>query len=452
MYGNTETTSQKVTKMDVTWTTDGQTNVSIERLVYCSELKTFLPYQAAKKPYDVKARNSQAPVKPLKRWDTKAQDNSRKGPSYPLPLTKVDPKKPKAFSVKEVRFVSEKCDLLDLVEELNAQKEIAVDVEHNDKDSFLGMTCLIQISTRSKDYVVDTLRLWDHVHLLNKPFGNPAIVKVFHAAVYDMLWLSRDFGLRINNLFDTQEAIRNTCLPGQFERLSLKCLIETLCGVTLDKQHQTSDWSLRPLSEEMLSYAAQDTHYLLYCFDELRNRLIEAGTLEEVLMNSDLVAAIKYGVRHHGPQRRSFDWGSLGGTEGESDPVPEFLRKAREELAREVDEKETHILPDDHLRLITTLKEKYPWRNLDVTVFCLLDDTDKAMLSALAEYTDVCKCSFRSGRWTKDRGFYESRYVLRVDGILSSWCTCYPQEICKLREQDSEPLILKCLPEIAVVS
>ena len=36
----------------------------------------------------------------------------------------------------------------------------------------------MQLSTRSKDYIVDTLMLREHMHILNEVFTNPRIVKV----------------------------------------------------------------------------------------------------------------------------------------------------------------------------------------------------------------------------------------------------------------------------------
>lgn len=40
-----------------------------------------------------------------------------------------------------------------------------------------------------------------------------------------------------------------------------------------DKKYQLADWRIRPIPDEMLLYAKMDTHYLLYCYDVLRNKL-----------------------------------------------------------------------------------------------------------------------------------------------------------------------------------
>jgi ribonuclease D len=47
--------------------------------------------------------------------------------------------------------------------------------------------------------------------------------------------------------------------------------------VKLDKKHQRADWSMRPLTRDMLDYAAQDTMYLPALRDELKAQLEKKG-------------------------------------------------------------------------------------------------------------------------------------------------------------------------------
>src|SRR5690606_28470815 len=56
-------------------------------------------------------------------------------------------------------------------------------------------------------------------------------------------------------------------------------LLERYFGVKLDKKHQRADWSRRPLSEDMLAYAAQDTRWLLELRDHLHEQLEEKERL-----------------------------------------------------------------------------------------------------------------------------------------------------------------------------
>ena len=80
---------------------------------------------------------------------------------------------------KRKMLVNTKEGLERLLSILNNEKEFAIDLEHNNQRSFLGITCLIQISTRTTDYIVDPFPIWDELPVLNEPFTNPDILKVF---------------------------------------------------------------------------------------------------------------------------------------------------------------------------------------------------------------------------------------------------------------------------------
>lgn len=166
--------------------------------------------------------------------------------------------------------------------ELKTAKEIAVDLEHNDMHSYHGLVCLMQISTRDKDWIVDTLKPWrEQLHVLNEVFADPSILKVFHGSTMDIIWLQRDLGLYVVGLFDTYYAANALNYP----KRSLKYLLETLVNFQAEKRYQTADWRLRPLLPGMFDYARSDTHYLLYIYDSLRNQLLDHSTPENNLID-----------------------------------------------------------------------------------------------------------------------------------------------------------------------
>ena len=65
-----------------------------------------------------------------------------------------------------------------MLDKLRDAQEIAVDLEYHNYRSFGGFVCLMQISTRAEDFVVDTLALREELEELNEVFTNPNIVKV----------------------------------------------------------------------------------------------------------------------------------------------------------------------------------------------------------------------------------------------------------------------------------
>ncbi len=66
-----------------------------------------------------------------------------------------------------------------MLQELKLAKEIAIDLEHHDEHSYIGLVSLMQISTRGKDWIVDTLKPWRReLQILNQVFADPNIIKV----------------------------------------------------------------------------------------------------------------------------------------------------------------------------------------------------------------------------------------------------------------------------------
>ncbi|KAF8496091.1 hypothetical protein JB92DRAFT_2991336 [Gautieria morchelliformis] len=141
---------------------------------------------------------------------------------------------------------------------------IAVDLEHHSYRFFSGFVCLMHISTRTQDWIVDCL---DEIR---EKLEYPAIVKVFHVAERDIVWLQQDFNLYVVNLFDTYHATKVLDSP----KHSLAALLEMFCDFKPDKRYQLADWRIRPLPDEMFVYARSDTHFLLYIYDRLRNALV----------------------------------------------------------------------------------------------------------------------------------------------------------------------------------
>ena len=176
----------------------------------------------------------------------------------------------------KLSYIDDVEDLAVLGKLLESVTEFAVDLEHHDFRTFQGLTCLMQISTRSEDFIIDTLELRDEISdLLLPAFSNPKIVKVLHGAERDIIWLQRDLGLYVVNMFDTGQAARAL----ELTRFGLKHLLKEFCDVEVDKKYQLADWRQRPIPSEMINYARRDTHYLLYIYDRLRNLLVEKSEI-----------------------------------------------------------------------------------------------------------------------------------------------------------------------------
>jgi ribonuclease D len=112
-----------------------------------------------------------------------------------------------AERLPEPILIQRPVDLHKLAERLCREGILAVDTESNSLFAYQEQVCLIQFSTPEMDYLVDPLALED-LSPLGEVFSAEGTEKVFHAAEYDLICLSRDFGFEFANLFDTMVAAR----------------------------------------------------------------------------------------------------------------------------------------------------------------------------------------------------------------------------------------------------
>jgi len=163
-----------------------------------------------------------------------------------------------------------------MIANLHNSSVVAVDTESDSLYVYFEKVCLIQFSIPGVDYLVDPLEV--DISSLGDLFADERYQKVFHAAQYDIVSLKRDYGFAFANLFDTMIAARTL----GWARYGLGSILQDRFGVQLDKRMQRYNWGTRPLSEEALSYARLDTHFLLPLREiqlsdlQTRNRLVEA--------------------------------------------------------------------------------------------------------------------------------------------------------------------------------
>jgi len=153
--------------------------------------------------------------------------------------------------------------------------ELALDTEGASFHRFIDRIYLLQLSTRDKHAVIDPLPIGPPAGL-GRLLEDPAVEVVFHDADYDLRLLKQDYGWKINHIFDTRIAAQ---LLG-YTAFGLAALLERFFEVKLDKKHQRADWSMRPLTADMLEYAAYDTRYLLELKDRMSVELDRMGRLE----------------------------------------------------------------------------------------------------------------------------------------------------------------------------
>ena len=137
----------------------------------------------------------------------------------------------------------------------------AIDTEAMVLDPHRDRLCVVQLSPGdgTADIVQIPVGAKDAPNL-KKLLADPAILKIFHFARFDLALLYQTFGVMPTPVFCTKIASRLTRTYS--DKHGLKDVVRDLLGVDLSKQQQLSDWGAETLSEAQLAYAASDVLHL----------------------------------------------------------------------------------------------------------------------------------------------------------------------------------------------
>jgi ribonuclease D len=184
---------------------------------------------------------------------------------WELPKESLSFKMPR--DILKIKWIDTEDDLKVASTEISKAVVIGVDCEMDMEQSFLGMICIIQISTVHCDYLIDCFKLQNEIfHYLSPIFKSTRIVKLFHSG-NDMPLLQRDFQLFTAGVIDLQEVY--CLLVPEKLTVSLGEMVQNLINCEVDKTAQLADWCCRPLHKELMTYAAKDSYYLLKSWEVL---------------------------------------------------------------------------------------------------------------------------------------------------------------------------------------
>ncbi len=175
---------------------------------------------------------------------------------------------------EEYVYVRERAAIERLIQRIGAAERIAVDTEADSLHNYFEKVCLVQLSLGGAHYLVDPLCGLDLNGLLEALADKPLIL---HGGDYDLRMMRASMGFRARReVFDTMIAAQ---LLG-FEQIGLAALIERYFDITIGKGGQKSDWSRRPLSENQLRYAVNDTRFLERLADRMHGELSARGRVD----------------------------------------------------------------------------------------------------------------------------------------------------------------------------
>lgn len=156
----------------------------------------------------------------------------------------------------------------DLPDGFAAGSSVAVDTETLGLNPLRDRLCVVQLSKGDGTAdVVQIRRGGREPANLKRLLSDPAVLKIFHFARFDIAALRHGLGVATAPVYCTK--IASKLARTYTDRHGLKDLVRELLGVELSKQQQSSDWGADKLTDAQLAYAASDVLHL----HALRNHL-----------------------------------------------------------------------------------------------------------------------------------------------------------------------------------
>lgn len=149
----------------------------------------------------------------------------------------------------------------DLPDGLDLGSVVAIDTETMGLNPLRDRLCVVQLSSGDGNaHVVQIARGQTAAPNLARILADPATVKLFHFARFDIAALQAGLGIVTAPVFCTKVASK--LVRTYTDRHGLKYLLQELLGVDISKLQQSSDWGAETLTPAQLDYAAADVLHL----------------------------------------------------------------------------------------------------------------------------------------------------------------------------------------------
>lgn len=172
-------------------------------------------------------------------------------------------------------LIDEQEQILKIVDEASRADYISIDSESDGLYSYTDKLCLVQVEFSGKIYLIDTLKV--DINPMRGIFESKDIEKIFHSAYSDISMIKKNIKSEFVNIFDIMIASKYIFKKA----VSLSNLVNNYFNSQLNKKFQKTNWGKRPLSKELLDYAAMDVYYLKKLRDIFLKDLKEKGIYEE---------------------------------------------------------------------------------------------------------------------------------------------------------------------------
>lgn len=251
----------------------------------------------------------------------------------------------------EYEYIDDRDVFLKTCEKLSSEQSLAVDLEGEYNNHRYGMhLCLLQVATSNQEiYLIDPLTVGS-LDPIFRILEEPDIEIISHGPQSDIVLLDCLYGCNPTNVFDTELA---ASLLG-YNQTSLKALLQTHFGLEKNAKLSRENWNIRPLSNNMLDYAALDVACCHALKDLLHKQLTARNRLdwhkEECLVLND--------IRHQVKPDRHLKLKGARGLNSDAQHVLKHLYEVREKIASDLDKPPYQIIGN---LLLVTLAEDPPY-------------------------------------------------------------------------------------------
>jgi ribonuclease D len=255
----------------------------------------------------------------------------------------------------EFTFIDTKEEFNKLIEEIKNEPALAIDLECENNLHHYGVyITLIQISTTTKNYVLDILKVKE-IRPLLEILENRNIQKIIHDISFDLRVLNYQFNISAKNIFDTQLAAKFL----DKESLGLTYLLEEYFKIKKERKYQRVDWTIRPLTSDMLEYASNDTAHLFNLKEKLIGELKEQNKLQYLIEELHHIDTLEF--PYHVQQ--FFEVKGARALEPKQLNILKVLYKKRDDLSKELNLPNFKIFSNKQL-ISFSQRPPYNWSTL----------------------------------------------------------------------------------------
>jgi len=244
----------------------------------------------------------------------------------------------------EYTLISTESELTQLYQQAKQKGIVALDTEFLRERVYYPQLCLLQIAVADQYFLLDTIEfekseMQPFIELLS----DKAIIKLLHSCSQDIEVMNHFFGVKLENVFDTQMA---AAFCGFDAQVGYAGMVAEVCNVELDKSQTRTDWSKRPLSDKQLDYAVNDVVYLEQLYDHFSALLKENGkesffkqAVDELIDHVVDGMTVEFAIKRVGGGSLSLP----------AQHLLSFLVISREQMAQDIDKPRSWMLKDADL-------------------------------------------------------------------------------------------------------